>query len=327
MPNRTIAKGRALEKAVLEAKLVKLRRENRKLRTTVDDIWNVLTDVESDGSESIETACKLISSALPVYEFIEGAFPDDASQDAAILFEDVEEQKLTRVVAAEMGLTVEEFSQSTDVDAKLMSLRRVLFKQFQWNKDPTVSLTDEEYLSLVGGFFTAAVGVASNFPLSLKAEAARFINALDIIHRGLDKRKRQPKPDVQQAFEMLEKGYTLSGQSMEAICQRAITVENGYEENYSQMLPRAKRYARGHLRKKIDSLRRTRKKRAVDAAVDLLVAGSYTLEDPQSVETICQNTITVQNGYDKNYSSMSTAKRLAARRALCREVVNAQISK
>jgi hypothetical protein len=186
MANKRIVKERRADKlAIFEAKLTKLRRDNRRLRATIDDIWNVVTDGDSAWSESKETVCGLISNSFPQrHKLPEEPEPGDVSQDAAVLFEAAEEKKLTEMVAADMGLTVEEFSQSKEVDAKLMALRRILFREWKIDKDPNDGLTDQDYLSLVAGNLIAAIGLAANFPLSLKAETARFINALEIIHRG-----------------------------------------------------------------------------------------------------------------------------------------------
>ncbi len=328
MPNKRIRKdGGGDKSAILEAKLTKLRRENRKLRTAIDRIWNVAEGVDSGDSDAAFDALNatfgLISTALPGrYIFADEALPSDASQDAAILFQQADDQQLTRDVAAEMGLTVEQFSLSEDVDAKLMALRRVFFRLLQLDKDPALGLTDEDYLHLVAGNFTAAVGLAARFPLSLKKEAIRYIKALEKIRNKLDKGKREPANDVKVALEMIEKeGYRFKDRdSMESICQSAITIQNGCSDNYSEMLPAAKRLACRDLQKRIDSLFRGRKTRAYEAAGNQLVESGDTLDDPKFVDTLCLSTVTVHNGYDQNYSSMSKTDKRSAARAFCKEV-------
>lgn len=189
-----------------------------------------------------------------------------------------------------------------------------MFTQYGIKKDPASAWTNEDYRFLVGELFFSSVLIAANWPLSLKKETIRFIDTLDELRKMLEKGKRNPAQVVLIALEMIESGrvHTLDS-DMEAICQSAITVANGCKEDYSGMGQIAKKKELQSLRGTITELFRTRRRRAIESAIKTL-GDTASLEDPLSKESIWQQTITVRNGYQKNYSEMSdTAKRAAVR--------------
>lgn len=102
MASKAVTKGHHTKKAGVDAKLTRLRRQNRGLLRVIDGIWSLVMDARSERSNAISAVCEVISTALPEkYTYFEEDASGDTSHDTAVLFTGAGDQVI-RIVAAEM---------------------------------------------------------------------------------------------------------------------------------------------------------------------------------------------------------------------------------
>jgi hypothetical protein len=234
-----------------DAELRRLKRENKKLRKTIDDVWGVLNIVDATASPNemyagIDLACNYIMDDLPdVYYYDE----DTATSEPTVAMMESAKKRTNKKIAEELGVSESEIS-GVGVESFMTACRKVVAAQFGLEKVPDGVMSPENYEARVAYNFVLMFLYAAQSPYSPKDEAQRYIDAMKRLKAGMPKKTRQPGADVQLALDMIKTGHT-----MYAIFPAAI-------KNYGSLSPHAKREARKKLRGRVSSLRRTRARRA-----------------------------------------------------------------
>ena len=243
----------------------KLRRENKLLRGTIDEVMRTVSEVPQTAGvdvafNALEEISERIIAALP-----ETYHRDEAEIEGAAIVEAPFSPWWSYMLGAEMGLDDEDFSQVKDINELLLAWRRVFSREFRVDLDllPDGVAREQLYRWIVAHLFVKSVLFTAKIPCSLKGEAQNAILVLSQLKKGFEKRKRSPGVDVQTFCEMMEQG-----RSRYDIYPLAITKAfkekgpgSGYDKPFEEMTAREKKFARRKLNHRVDSRERQRAKR------------------------------------------------------------------
>jgi hypothetical protein len=234
-----------------DAELRRLKRENKKLRKTIDDVWGVLNVVDATATPNemyggIDLACNYIMDDLPdVYYYDE----DAATPEPSIAMMESAKKRTNKKIAEELGVSESEIS-GVGVESFMTAWRKVVAAQFGLEKVPDGRVSPENYEARVAYNFIQMFLYAAQSPYSTKDEAQRYIDAMKRLKASIPRKTRQPGADVQLALDMIKTGHT-----MYAIFPAAI-------RDYGRLSSPDKKAARKKLRGRVSSLRRIRARRA-----------------------------------------------------------------
>lgn len=231
----------------------KLRRDNKALRSTIDNIWDVLVDVDDSSSRdealnAVDTACYTINTNFPAdYHYIN----DESKpvQDQAAMYKSAVETAHKRM-AQLMNISMAEYNKIQDPNALLPVARQLIAEDYGLEKVPDGSMSTEEYQSTVAYYFVMTVLFSAKLPFDLRKEMRRYIAELNEIKKAFPKGTRKPGEDVQIAMRMLAEGYASPAIYPEAI------------KDFSKMNPVERTKAKRRLRSKMRAIKAVRAKRA-----------------------------------------------------------------
>jgi hypothetical protein len=240
--------------------LLKLKRENSKLRNTMDDVWNVLCTIgpQHQSEEILEafgTACHYMITDFPeTYEYETSSLPDAVSDPLQFIL--VVQDRFRRRVSEELGTKIHDLYTYPDFDKSLAAWRKVFAEEAQLEVKPDSDVTEQEYRALVATYFSLTVLLFAKSPTTLKKEATRYGNVIAEMKALFPQQRRVPGKDVQIALEILADG---SNSFFDAY-PHAIKKEYGYAKDYPAMSRKELTEAKRTLRKRVRALQDQRKK-------------------------------------------------------------------
>jgi len=181
-----------------------LKREKRKYRELLDNVWGILQgadDVSSSSElrEAIDSACDEMIVHLPDFYFYEkedASTKDTEEQEESALNEAVLSSDWTQEMAWALGIT----TRTDDVNSWLPVVRKALAEKR--GAPPWSAMSDDEYKAMVRGHFGAAVLVAAPIPCTLRGEAARYLQTLRALQSTYPQSRRTTDERVILAVEM-----------------------------------------------------------------------------------------------------------------------------
>jgi hypothetical protein len=190
-----------------------LRRENKKLRELIGDVWEVLNKVNDDDdgeakSTVIESACWFIHEDFPEeYRYVEPEGPQQSKKAEGAV--NVFAARARRNIAKEVGTTEEELSKITDFNLHISAWRKVAARADGLDEIKG-GATPEEYSVMVAQFLMQAVLFTAVTPTTLKKEAKKFSDAARQIAKFIPQDRRKATTAVETAYSMRNLGQKWS---------------------------------------------------------------------------------------------------------------------
>lgn len=193
-----------------------LKRENRKLRSLLDNVWDTLS--ESDSAFSTEDLRDVTNRARDemIAELPAAYFYDDVTTES--LHAAAEEKlalttavdKWDQDIAKDLGITQEEAARA-DLNIRLPALRRILSRRYGLAPppEPFPQKTDEEYMQFVVFQFAMLLTETAQIPCTLRGEGRKYIKALQTLLSYFPKEGgTKTNEKVSTALEMTKKGIS-----------------------------------------------------------------------------------------------------------------------
>jgi hypothetical protein len=244
----------------INATLSRLRRENKKLRKTIADVFGVLNEVQAEDKSdvmygAIDMACDYIISDLPNdYHYESDAEAQAEAKNTVVALMESAQARARRAMADELNMTEAQFAAVGDINILLPVWQKILVEQV--GALPADSITDEQYEARVALQFFDTFLFTAKAPTTLRAEVKRYTDVLLKIRKSLPKGKREPSKATQKMLDLIDSGTGLWNAML------AVITKENFGKDYSEMTKRERTKARRTMRKRLAALKRVRGMRA-----------------------------------------------------------------
>jgi hypothetical protein len=188
--------------------LAALRLENKKLRATLSDTWEVLNavDAESSGAEmfaAIDTACRLAVKNHPrEFQYEESVQGEPGAIGSLVK---AASGRIRRSIAKDLKVSQDGISK-VDFNQFLPAWRRAMLPEMGVDPDKLEKVTPDQYVAQVYNDIVLSILFSAEPPTTPRNEIEKYLGAVLKIKAAMPQRRRKAAEEVERALEMLKAG-------------------------------------------------------------------------------------------------------------------------